>query len=279
MSDIVFIADFFVDQIAGGGELCNDALIQKIRSMGHKVKTSQSHLLTAYDLLHHNKFIVANFMNLAERHKNMLKGKDYVIYEHDHKYLRNRNPNAYPDYLAPESEIINKQFYKDAKSVFCQTDFHANIIKKNLKLDNIVSLGGNMWSLEHLSILQENSRKTKADTNAIMASNTPHKNTTGAIQYCEAIGLDYVLLQPSSPSDFLDQLGSCSTLIFFPKTPETLSRIVVEARMMGMSTKTTNNIGAVHEKWFSLKGLQLIEYMRSKRDDIPKTILEALNEQ
>ena len=65
--------------------------------------------------------------------------------------------------------------------------------------------------------------------------------------------------------------------MFFPKTPETLSRIVVEARMMGMGTKTTNNIGAIHEEWFSKKGLDLIEFMRYRQDEIVNVVLESLN--
>ena len=71
-------------------------------------------------------------------------------------------------------------------------------------------------------------------------------------------------------------MGKNKTLLFFPKSPETLSRIVVEARMMGMSTKTTQNIGAVHEEWFSKKGKDLIDIMRKKRSEIPALVLENL---
>ena len=35
----------------------------------------------------------------------------FIIYEHDHKYLRSRNPAQYVNYQAPQSEIVNKQFY------------------------------------------------------------------------------------------------------------------------------------------------------------------------
>jgi hypothetical protein len=278
MSDVLFIADFFANHIAGGGELCNDALIIKLRDMGHKVKTAQSHLLSDHDLASVDNIIVANFVNLPERHKHALNAKKYVIYEHDHKYLTTRDPSKYSKYLVPEHKIINKEFYKNARAVFCQTDFHADIVSKNLKLNNIVSVGGNMWSPEHLEFLEKTSHKPKTSANAIMNSMTPHKNTSGAVHYCEALGLDYILLPRSSPLEFLEQLGSHSTLIFFPKTPETLSRIVVEARMMGMKTKTTNNIGAVHEDWFSLKGAELVKYMRDKQEVITNTILRAFHE-
>ena len=46
---------------------------------------------------------------------------------------------------------------------------------------------------------------------------------------------------------------------------------------MGMATKTTNNIGAIHEDWFSKKGLDLIDNMRYKQEEIINIVLESLN--
>ena len=88
-----------------------------------------------------------------------------------------------------------------------------------------------------------------------------------------------MLIPPQPANDFIKDLGQYKTLVFFPQTPETLSRIVVEARMMGMSTKTTNNVGAIHEDWFEKKGLDLINYLRyNKKKEIINTILETLYE-
>ena len=47
--------------------------------------------------------------------------------------------------------------------------------------------------------------------------------------------------------------------MFFPKTPETLSRVIVESRMMGMSVITNNLVGATKEDWYALKGEELID--------------------
>ena len=225
------------------------------------------------DLLYNENIIVSNFANLSEENKKDLQSRNYIIYEHDHKYLPGRNPGIYPEYHAPKEHIINRQFYANAKAILCQSQFHANIARKNLELDNIISLGGNLWSDEHLGFLEEICKEPqRQDRHAIIMSNTKHKNTLGAIKYCKALGLKYDVIPPLEPTTFLRELGSRSTLVFFPETPETLSRVVVEARMMGMATKTTNNIGAIHEDWFSKKGLDLIEYMRTKQDDIIDTV-------
>ena len=62
--------------------------------------------------------------------------------------------------------------------------------------------------------------------------------------------------------------------MFFPKTPETLSRIIVESRMMDMKVITNNLPGAVKEPWFEKRGVELINIMRGKREEIPSKVLE-----
>ena len=66
-------------------------------------------------------------------------------------------------------------------------------------------------------------------------------------------------------------------LMFFPKTPETLSRICVEARMMNMSVVANKNVGASYEDWFSLKGVKLVDLMRRKKKTVTSDILEYVN--
>jgi hypothetical protein len=282
MNNIVFIADFFAGQEIGldpgGAELNNSVLIDLLSSTGYGIRCINSHQVNHPDILYADGIIVANFANLSEENKRKIQDKDYVIYEHDHKYLANRNPGIFPDYQVPRGQIINKEFYRKAKAVFCQSGFHAGIVRKNLEIDNIVNLSGNLWHTEHLDLLEEMSKIEKTDKHAIMNSPTPHKGTQEAISYCDTLGLDYVLLDPDKPSVFLGELGRHKTLVFFPKTPETLSRVVLEARMMGMGTKTTKNIGAIHEPWFSERGFDLIEVMRKKREDIPAMVMGALGE-
>ena len=136
----VFIADFFADQVPGGGELNNEELISILRE-DHDVKKVNSHLVSK-QYLESNlaaKYIISNFINLSEECKKyLIENCKYIIYEHDHKYLIDRNPALYKDFLAPKERIVNFEFYQNALAVFCQSSFHQEIVYKNLKLDNIV---------------------------------------------------------------------------------------------------------------------------------------------
>tara|TARA_R110002110_G_scaffold152056_1_gene344639 strand:+ start:108 stop:956 length:849 start_codon:yes stop_codon:yes gene_type:complete len=281
MSDIVFVADFFAEQIPGGGELNNEELISILENNEYNVKKINSHhcnenLLRSFS--DDTNFIIANFINLPEECKNVLaRDKKYIIYEHDHKYLKTRNPAEYKNFIAPKDHIINYNFYKNALAILCQSDFHSNIVKSNLELENIKSLGGNLWSDSTLSLIKELSKIEKMPTCAIMNSNNWHKNTNGAVRLCKAKQWEYVLIEPCEYSDFLNRLGKNEKFIFLPKTPETLSRIVVEARMMGMSVITNGLVGATKEPWFDMKGEALIQFMIHKKKEIYNLVKETLS--
>jgi GT2 family glycosyltransferase len=276
---IIFIADFYVDQVLGGGEINNEELYQCLTSQGHQVVKERSHNITAeYVLANQDSFfIVFNFINLSYAARTALQKTRYIIYEHDHKYIKSRNPATYTKFKAPKRDIINYHFYKNAQRVLCQSQLHYDIITLNLGIDNVESLGGNLWSDQSLSALEEMCSLPKKKACSVMASSIDHKNTKGAAAFCESHDLDFDLVSDNDYISFLKKLGSNEKLVFFPRTPETLSRIAVEARMMGMSVITNNLVGATTEPWFEAKGRDLINIMRQKKKDIVSRVLSLVN--
>ena len=200
-----------------------------------------------------------------------------MIYEHDHKYLTTRNPGDFEDFKAPAEAIINIDFYKNAQAVLCQSKFHMDIVKLNTGLENLVNLSGNMWSKSSLDLMERLSKKQKKDECSIMNSSIHHKNTKEAIMYCEYTKKTYNLISSQNYESFLDQLSDNQTFVFFPKTPETLSRVVVEARMMDMGVIVNKMIGATREPWYDLRGTPLIEYMHAKKIAIKETVIGHLS--
>jgi hypothetical protein len=280
MKTIVFVADYFSNQVLGGGELNNDELINILIERSNKViKINSINLTTSFIEKYPDYFyIIANFvmMPIAVLHA-LTTNANYVIYEHDHKYLKNRNPGLFKNFLVPKDQLINLPFYFNAKAVFLQSNFHKEIVFKNTKLENLINLGGNIWSVDTLNIFRKNALIKKDNTYAIMDSAIKHKNTLDAITFCNIKNYNYNLIKSKNYINFLEMLGEHKGLVFFPKTPETLSRIVVESRMMGMSVITNNMVGATSEKWYDLKGDKLIDIMWKKREQIVDKVLEAFN--
>lgn len=274
---IVFIADYFTDQVLGGGELNNEELIGLLAQDGHEVKKINSNLVTRGFIEDNkkNSFIIGNFIGLSQECIRSLYDKQYVIYEHDHKYINNRNPGVFEDFVAPKEALVNVEFYKNAKAVFCQSQFHLDIVKKNLNFDNLISLGGNLWSEDSLEYMAKQAAAPKTETYAIMDSPIEHKNTREAIMYCQYKKFPFKLIKSDNYKEFLKLMSEHKTFVFFPKTPETLSRVVVEARMMGMSVIVNKMIGATREPWYSLKGQELIGLMRDKKRDIKDVVVDT----
>ena len=280
MSNFLFVADIFLSKnFIGGGEINNEELISLLKQRGHKVQKVVSNHLTPQFINNSTdiNFIIANFIGLGEESKNALQNKKYIIYEHDHKYLRNRNPADYPNYKAPDNEIINKDFYKNAIAVCCQSGFHAGIVKKNLSIDNIINLGGNLWPESAFEKMESIIGTEKQNKYSVLESPIWHKNTKETEEFCKYKNWNYELVSSKDYSTFLSKLGTNKKFIFLPKTPETLSRIAVEAKMMDVTVVTNNNVGATKEEWFSLPGKDLIDLMKSKRQEIPQLIEGIFN--
>ena len=274
---LIFVADFFVNKVLGGGELNNDELKLILKSKNIEIEEIESHLVTREYILNnkHNKFVIFNFVNLNQEHKDEIMNHDYIIYEHDHKYIRTRNPGLYRNFVAPKSDIVNYLFYKNAKRILCQSSFHKQILQKNLNLYNVESLSGNLWPIECLRHMDRCRVIKKINKAAIMDSTTPHKNTHDARKYCEHKNIPYNLIPMMPYNEFLSFLGKHNKFVFLPKTPETLSRVIVEARIMNLKIITNKMVGATKEEWYSKPPEQLLEHIFSMREHIPNKVLEC----
>lgn len=268
----VYIADFIYPTFKGGAEHNDKEMLLCLKKRGHSIKVFDSSsvsldLLAEIDKKY--KFIVSNFGFLHQSCVEYIQNNfDYILYEHDHKYLISRNPGEYKDFQVPKEKIINKDFYEKAKRVFCQSNFHKEIIEKNLGIKNIFNVSGNFWSDEDLEYIKKLSFKQKKECCSIIYSNNAHKNYNDAIKYCELNNLAYNVISNPDYRVFLEKMSENNCLLFLPKVPETLSRIVVECRMMKMKVITNNLVGARGESWFVLKGEDLIEYMTKRKDEI-----------
>lgn len=267
---IIFVSDFFLKDVVGGGEICDDCIIEYLKKNNQIEKIESSSLtLNKITSLKNYIFIISNFALIQPEVLFYITNNiNYIIYEHDYKFLSSRNPAKFINFKAPEKEIINKKFYSKAKKIICQSDFQKQIFEKNLKLSNIMSIGTNFWLDEHYKILEEKSNIDKKDKYAILDTNIPNKNTMGAIEYCKKNNINFELIPYLEYNEFLSIFSCYKGFIFLPQSPETFSRTVMEARMMNMEVITNNLIGCKKEDWYlNYKGKDLIKLMKTKNEE------------
>lgn len=269
----IFISDY-AGQIIGGAEFVDETL-KEFLSGSTSIRCVDVNL-DKLDKLKGNRFIISNFTALAEDCKQyLIKNCEYIIYEHDHKYLKTRNPSVFKDWKAPSAQLQNLEFYTAAKSVVCQTKQHQDVVILNTGLENTVNFGGSIWSNEQLDYLENLPKKSNEfeKVYAILDSEIVHKGTRQAVEYCKNKNLAYKLLGVQDWKDFIRELEDCTDLIFLPQVLETCSRIAVEARMLGLTVLGNNNLSALKEDWFKqYKGLELIEYFRKKNKTLKEFI-------
>lgn len=279
MTEICYISDFLLIDLVGGGELNDHELCLLLKKKGFLITKKRSHEVEVKDIETSCFYIISNFVMLKKEVVEYLEKKcNYIIYEHDHKYLKSRNPAIYKDYKAPKTELVNIEFFKKAKKVFCQSSFHKSIMEINTNLKNICNVSGNLWSDDNLSVIRVLNNKEKRNRYSILNSTIQHKNTKETIFYCDKKGYEYDLISSHEYQEFLSLMSKNNKFIFLPKTPETLSRVVVEAKMMGIKILTNKKIGATYEPWFCLKGEELIDHMANKKIEIIDKIIEVINE-
>jgi hypothetical protein len=275
---IVFIADAFIEDILGGGEICNECVINNYKNNNVEVIKLHSYKsnLETIKSLKNSFFIIGNFIGLkTDVLEYITNNLNYIIYEHDYKFLKSRNPAKYFNFIAPYEEIVYYNFYKNAKKVFCQSEFQKQIIYNNLKIENLFSLGTNFWLEQHYNLMEQISTITKKQKYAIIDYNIDHKNTFGSIQYCINNKLEYEIIKDSNYDSFIKKLGQYKGFIFLPKTPETFSRTCLEAKMMNLELKINNLIGASKETWFKeYKGIELIKHTKELNQRAYKLFME-----
>ena len=87
---VLFIADFFRNQLLGGGESNDKNLINYLNYKGVTVVEKNSNLVTPHDIVKYEKIIVGNFVLLSASCKEILvKQRNYIIYEHDRDWETN----------------------------------------------------------------------------------------------------------------------------------------------------------------------------------------------
>lgn len=275
-NSIIFISDFFIDEVFGGAELVDAEIIKGLKSKNIKVKKLKSINVRKDELCRNSRYIISNFATLSPENKEFFKNLKYSIVEHDHKYVVGRDASKFKDYIVPFNRMVNIDFYKNADRVYCQSNIHSNIIAMNLGLDNVVNLSTSIWSSEHLDLLELHCSATKNNKTMILGSNNSIKNTAECISYCQENNIIYEVVGPLPYNELIKKMSEFKRVLAFPKVLESFNRFLVEARMLNCAIRTNDKNGCTSEEWFpKLKGEDLINFIRSSRDIFIEKILDT----
>jgi len=266
---IFFIQDFFREELLGGAE-SNDSVLMAFLSQKYDVEKIHSSDLTPKLLKKNRKnlFLFSNFVLAAPQSIIYATNNcNYIIYEHDHKYVNTRDPSKFKDFKIPKGSIINYEFYKNAKSVVVLSKICKKILEDNLNIHNVHSIGCSLWSDKKFSYIKSICSNPKNKKYAVLDSENPVKGRNHALEFCKNKNIKYDLISSGNEENFLKQLSEYEILIFFPQVLETFSRLAAEAKMLNCNLLTRPNmLGFYSEECSKLGGLPLIVDLKERRD-------------
>jgi hypothetical protein len=280
MAKILFVADFFSKDLPGGAEN-NDANLLKHLSQTHEIRIGRSHELVTQFVNESDVIIVSNFVNVSQENLKYIQDtKPYIIYEHDHKYVRNRDPSIYPDFVIPDREKVNVEFYTNAKKVFVLSKICKEVLEKNIPSAKVHNIGCSLWSDETFDYIEALLNEKKKNDLCILKSGNPIKNYNKSLEYCRKN--DIIPLELSEPiyRIFLKKMASCKRMLFIPGVLETFSRVSAEAKMLELKLLTVpKRLGFASEDIFEQSGVELINSFRDRNKKALLAFQEAIQSQ
>ena len=225
-------------------------------------------------------WFISNFVGLNNRIKAYLaKHCKYLIYEHDYKFINVRNPISFSDFIVPDKNKMNLNFYRSASKVICLSKMHREIFDKNLDINNIVNINCSMWSDSDLELILSLSGAKKKNKYAIINNPNPLKKTKETVAFCKTKGIEYDLISSGNYQEFLKILSQYKGLIFRTGHPEPTPRVAIEAKMLICNFVSQKKlIGVAHEEYFSLSGTEMISEVRKMRDEALEKIIGWIDE-
>jgi hypothetical protein len=264
---------------AHGGELNDQELLRVLEKeldteiVFNRSSASELKNIEYYKDNKNDKFLLNSFFYIPHRDY-LVDNLDYIVYEHSHKYDKySGDPSTYRNNKVPE--IGFKDIYVKAKAVLCQSKLHADTLKKNIPEANVINLSGNVWSADALECMDKFREIPKNDKVFIYNHKHYFKNTQYNVKFCERHGIEYDLIEAKPYIEFLESMAQYKAFVYFPGWMETLNRMAVECRMMGVGVVTDALLGAASEEWFNLEGEQLTAVMRRRRHEIANTVLQV----
>lgn len=295
MSDFeyVFVADLFVEDYSGGAELTLEALIQG--APGKVAKVHGKNLTKEFMQEHKDKTWI--FGNYASVSRALLIDAaldlNYFIVECDYKYCKYRSSHGHElaekvpcDCHLKEQGKFTLGFFARSKGVFFMSEGQLNEYKRlfpkleNPFLSSKLHVQFSTWSDEHLVLLDELYVDRRYIGNndkwAVLGGASWIKNQEETEKLLKEKGMDYDVIGGLPYEEFLKKLSEYKGLYFHPAGFDTCPRIVIEAKLMGLSLDLGDNVQIKEELETKFSSIQLLsEYLDTRIDSFWKEILAS----
>jgi len=272
-TQIVFVADLFVDDYVGGAELTSEALIEECPLKIQKVK---SHDVTM-ELLKQGveKFwVFGNFSLLnPQLIPSIVANIKYSILEYDYKYCRYRSPEKHLSTTGKQCDCheqlngkLISAFYHGSEALWWmsenQKQHYENLFpflseKSSIVLSSVFS----KKTLGTIKALREGMKNSGEERKGwiVLGSDSWVKGFDDAKKWCEDNNKEYEVLWKVPYDSTLAKMASSKGFVYLPKGMDTCPRMVIEAKLLGCDLQLNENVQHKNEEWFTTENLEEVE--------------------
>ncbi len=291
-SDVIFIADLFLEDYGGGAERTTEALFEVSPYKVAKIKSSELNREVIESCS--SKYWV--FFNYRGMDHNLIPlivaNCNYSIVEYDYKFCQYRSIDLHKKETGKECDCHNQQigkiisaFLHGSEHIFWMSQNQSELyherfpfLKENKQtvLSSIFSVDDleyierlrkarekNDWNRNHWAVIDGNSWIKGVDESVKAVNETFPESTVEVLG-----GLSYY--------DLLKTLSEFHGLSFHPLGGDTCPRTVIEASLLGLELLINNNVQHMSEQWFTGDVDEIEEYLLSRPQVFWNTITDFL---
>jgi len=261
-AEVVFVADLFREEYAGGGELTTDALLQTTPYKTHCLKSSDLNV----NLIQQGVQKTWVFFNFRAMDHNLIpaiiQNLYYFVVEYDYKFCQYRSLELHHRQTGKNCDCHEQQigkiittFYTGANHLFFMSEQQRLIYLTRFPfLDENSSVLSSVFDIKDLEFIESlrNSREGDNGKWAIVDGNSWIKGINEITDLLSKMDEPYELLGGLPYSDLLRTLSEFKGLAARPLGHDTCPRLVIEAKLLGLDLMINENVQHKDEEWFNL---------------------------
>lgn len=278
-TQVIFVADLFVENYVGGAELTTEALITSSPYRVQKVLSRD----VSKEMIDQNKdkaWIFGNIAMLNPAVVPAIMGNcKYVVLEYDYKFCAHRSLEKHlaiegkpcDCHGKPIGDLIST-FFGNSLGIFWMSEQQQEIYRNKFPSleDNdqyVLSSVFDETFFMSLKILREKYKNHDRTEWLVLRSNSWIKGSDVGVEYCKKNSLPYREISGLSYDALLEELVQAKGFVFLPPGGDTCPRIVIEAKLLGCELVLNDNVQHAKEMWFETDDLDEIEqYLYASRE-------------
>ena len=269
--EVIFVADLFEQDYAGGAEMTSEALISESPYKIQKIHSRDVNLSILGQGL--QKFwIFGNFSQLnPELIPSIIANLKYSVLEYDYKFCKFRSTEKHFSETGISCDC-NEQLYGKLISAFyygskamwwmseAQKEKYFRLFPFLSEKDNIVlSSVFSKNSLQVIQSLRNSSAGIVRKGWVVLGSQSWVKGFETAKKWCEDNGKTYEVVWNLPYSQLLSKLAVAEGFVYLPAGGDTCPRMVIEAKLLGCKLQLNDDVQHKNEEWFATDDLQSIQ--------------------